>query len=133
MNFFLISFLIISIGGLATVVESKNFGWAKAAATNMIYPAYTMSITFCWTKIGDYYEDSVNELIYPEEGLWWNKLLLFQVKSVDEALYNFNWIDAPLEIKRMALIYKFKFVRPNVINGGAFYVSNLQLFGDVSL
>lgn len=71
MNFFLISFLIISIGGLATVVESKNFGWAKAAATNMIYPAYTMSITFCWTKIGDYYEDSVNELIYPEEGLWW--------------------------------------------------------------
>lgn len=56
----------------------------------------------------------------------------FQVNSVDEALYLFNWVDAPLGIKKMALIYKIKFVHPNVIKGGQFYVSNLQLFGDVS-
>lgn len=49
----------MSMGGLATIVESKNVGWAQAVATNMIYPVFTMSITFCWAKIGEYYEDSV--------------------------------------------------------------------------
>lgn len=35
-------------------------------------------------------------------------------------------------MKKMILIYKIRFAQPNTIMGGAFYVCNIELFGDVS-
>lgn len=61
MNFLLVTFLIMAIAGFSTLIESKD-GWLQAIFTNMIYPAYVMSVTFCWTKVGEYYTDSVNLL-----------------------------------------------------------------------
>lgn len=58
--------------------------------------------------------------------------LPFQVERIDFALYNCNWVDAPLKLKKLILIYKIRFSRPNFLKGGPFYVCNLELFCDVS-
>lgn len=54
------------------------------------------------------------------------------MESIDDALYNCNWMDAPLKMKKLILIYKIRFAQQNVVMGGPFYICNIELFGDVS-
>lgn len=59
MNFMMVTFLIMAMGGLSALIESKD-GWLQAIGTNMVYPAYCLCLTLCWATIGDYYTDSVS-------------------------------------------------------------------------
>lgn len=47
------------------------------------------------------------------------------------SLYNFNWMDAPPEMKKLIFMLQLRLTRPNFIEGGPFFIVNLELFGDV--
>lgn len=53
------------------------------------------------------------------------------MKSLDEALYNCNWMDGNMQMKKLILIYRIRLSEPNHIKGGPFFVSNLELFSEV--
>lgn len=58
---FNISFLMMSISGLAAIIESKDSGWLHAIAVNRLYPSYVLCVSICWTTAGEFFKDSVSE------------------------------------------------------------------------
>lgn len=51
---------------------------------------------------------------------------------MDEALYNCNWTMAPLQMRKLILLYKIRMTKPTFIRGGPFFIMNWELFGEVS-